>query len=403
MGLSPMPLTDAQAKNARPRDKAYKISDGHGLNLFIQPSGAKYWRLSYRFLGKQKTLALGVYPTVSLLDAREACLYAKKALQECVDPAQKKREAKRLSAGSDTFKSVAMDWFDRHMTGKSDRHRQRAMSILNVDVFPSLGNRSITEISAPEILAVLRKIEARGAIEIAHRARSVISQIYRFGIASGQAERDVSADLRGALSKKAKPKHLAAITDEFELGGLLAGIAEYKGSPQVCVALKVTPILFQRPGEIRKMEWAEINWKDEVWEIPAAKMKMDRDHIVPLPRQVLEPLTWLYRITGDGKYVFPSQRSSDRPLSENGVRVALRTMGYANETVTPHGFRATARTLLDEKLGFRVEYIEHQLAHAVRDPTGRAYNRTKFLNERKEMMQDWADYLDCLRKSDRRS
>lgn len=392
-----MPLTDAQVKNARPRQKPYKVSDGHGLNLFVQPSGSKYWRLSYRFIGKQKTLAVGVYPTVSLLDAREACLSAKKALQVGIDPAQKKREANRTISGSDTFKAVAMDWFVRHMHDKSDRHRQRAMSIFNKDVFPSLGGRPIAEISAPEVLSVLRKIEDRGAIDIAHRARSTISQVYRFAIASGQAERDVSADLRGALSKKAKPKHLAAITDEFELGRLLAGIAEYKGSPQVCVALKVTPILFQRPGEIRKMEWAEINWKDEVWEIPAAKMKMDRDHIVPLPRQVLEPLTWLYRITGDGKYVFPSQRSSDRPLSENGVRVALRTMGYANETVTPHGFRATARTLLDEKLGFRVEYIEHQLAHAVRDPTGRAYNRTKFLNERKEMMQDWADYLDSLK------
>jgi integrase len=283
------------------------------------------------------------------------------------------------------------------MTGKSDRHRKRAMHILKADLFPYIGNRPVSEIKAQELLSALRKIESRGAFDIARRARTTAGQIFRYAISSGLCENDISAGLRDALKEKPSVVHRAAITDSVEFGNLLNAIYTYQGTPTVCAALKLSALLFQRPGEIRHMEWSEIDWENEVWSIPAEKMKMDRDHIVPLSSQSLTVLTELHPLTGSGRYVFPSQRGPSRPLSDNGVRTALRTMGYDNQTMSAHGFRASARTLLDEALHIRVDYIEHQLAHAVKDPTGRAYNRTKFLKERKHMMQKWADYADSLR------
>jgi len=392
-----MTLTATQTKQAKPRKTPYKLTDGKGLYLQVQPNGSKYWRLAYRFDRKQKTLALGVYNDVSLAEARESAMDAKKLIRNGVDPSRQRRQEKISKNGGDTFKAISLAWFGSKMDGKSDRHRQRAMSILKVDLFPKLGRLPISEVTAPELLAALRKIESRGAIDIAHRAKSQAGQIFRYAIASGHCERDVSADLKGALKEKPKTTHRAAITDVIELGTLMNAIDHYKGTPTVCAALKLSALLFQRPGEIRRMEWSEINWGEEMWSIPAEKMKMDRDHIVPLSTQALEALKDVYLLTGSGRYVFPSQRGPSRPLSDNGVRTALRTMGYDNQTMSAHGFRATARTILDEVLKIRVDYIEHQLAHAVKDPTGRAYNRTKFLEERKKMMQAWADYLDQLR------
>ena len=281
------------------------------------------------------------------------------------------------------------------MTHKSDSHRTRTWRLLKNDLFPPLGRRPIADISPPELLKALRRVESRGAVDTAHRAHQTSGQVFRYAIATGRAERDPSADLRGALKVHVK-KHHAAITEPKELGKLLISIEAFSGTPVVKAALELSALLFVRPKELRHMEWEEIDWDQALWQIPAEKMKMKQPHIVPLSTQAITILEEIHSLTGRGKYVFPSARGASRPLSENGVRVALRTMGYDNNTMTAHGFRATARTILDEVLCFRVDLIEHQLAHTVRDPNGRAYNRTKHLPQRIEMMQKWADYLDSL-------
>jgi integrase len=392
-----MPLTALAVKQAKPKEKDYKLSDGGGMYLLVTKKGGKYWRLKYRFAGKEKVLALGVYPTITLEKAREERQKAKKMLPH-TDPSSDKRKIKasNLEAAENNFELVAREWFNNHMTGKSESHRVRTLRLLKNDLFPSLGKRPVDDISPPELLRVLRRVENRGAVDTAHRAQQTAGQVFRYAIATGRAERDPSADLRGALKVHIK-KHHAAITEPKELGKLLLAIDAYSGTPVVRAALKLSPLLFVRPKELRHMEWTEIDWDQGLWQIPADKMKMKEPHIVPLSRQAIIVLEEISSITGRGKYVFPSGRGASRPLSENGVRVALRTMGYDNNTMTAHGFRATARTILDEVLCFRVDLIEHQLAHAVRDPTGRAYNRTKHLPQRIDMMQKWADYLDVLR------
>ena len=284
------------------------------------------------------------------------------------------------------------------MSDKSDSYRVRSLRILEKDLYPFIGNRPIKSISVPELLAALRKIEARGAVDIAHRAKQLAGLVFRYAIASGRAETDPSRDLAAALKTHIK-KHYASITDPSEVGKLLVAIDSYQGTPGVKAALQLSALLFQRPGEIRHMEWDEINWSKAQWEIPGYKMKMKEPHVVPLSRQSLIVLQGLRTLGGAGKYVFPSPRGATRPLSENGVRTALRAMGYTNDQMTSHGFRAMARTMLDEQLNYRPDFIEHQLAHAVRDPNGRAYNRTKYLAQRQEMMQKWADYLDELASS----
>lgn len=393
-----MKLKAVQVKQAKPREKPYKLSDGKGLYLLIQPSGAKYWRLKYRFGGKEKVLALGVYPESSLTQARMACEDARRNLANDIDPGLKRRIAKitQHQAAANTFKAVALEWFGQKMGNKSFSHSDRTRRLLENDLYPQLGHRPINDIEPPELLAVLRKVESRGAVDMAHRAKQTAGLVFRYAVATGRAERDPSADLTGAL-KDRKKKHYAAISDPKAVGPLLVAIDGFQGTPVVKTALQLSPILFQRPGEIRHMEWAEINWEASRWDIPASKMKMGADHIVPLPTQAKTLLEELQRLTGRGKYVFPSARGGSRPLSDNGVRTALRTLGYDNDTMTPHGFRAMARTILDEVLNYRVDWIEHQLAHAVRDANGRAYNRTAHLEGRKEMMQGWADYLEKLK------
>jgi integrase len=393
-----MKLTATQVKASQPKEKPYKLADGKGLYLLVQPSGARYWRWKYRFGGKEKTLALGVYPEASLAAARAGCEQARRQLAEGRDPSQIKRIKKLADRhqGENTFKAVALEWYATQMRDKSDSHRDRTKRLLENDLYPSLGHRPISQIEPPELLMVLRKIEARGAVDMAHRAKQTAGLVFRFGVATGRCERDPSTDLKGALASR-KKKHHAAITEPTAVGRLLVAIDDYSGGPAVKAALHLSALLFQRPIEIRSMEWDELNWDEARWEIPAEKMKMRQPHIVPLSRQALEHIRNMqpYR---RGKFVFASQRGASRPLSENGVRTALRTMGYTNAQMTPHGFRAMARTILDEVLGVRVDLIEAQLAHAVKDANGRAYNRTAHLPARAQMMQEWADYLDDLRK-----
>lgn len=395
-------LAATAIRQAKPNPKAYKLTDGGGLYLFVHPKGGKYWRYDYRYGGKRKTLALGVYPDISLADARSKHRAAREILGSGVDPSEAKRVDKLTQniATANSFGAIALEWFDQKMGSKEGRHKARTKSILEKDLFPIIGKRPLAKIKPPEVLAALRKIEQRGAIDLAHRAKQTASMVFRYGIATGRAESDPSRDLSGALKPKNKKKHYAAITNPKEVGDLLKAIDSFNGTLVVKTALKLSALLFQRPGEIRHMEWTEINWDESRWEIPAEKMKMGIEHIVPLPTQALDLLRELQKLTGRGRYVFPSARGASRPLSENGVRTALRTMGYTNDKMTPHGFRAMARTILDEILNIRVDWIEHQLAHAVRDTNGRAYNRTSHLRGRVEMMQLWANYLEDLKKHD---
>ncbi len=393
-------LTATGVRNAGAAAKNYKLADGGGLYLFVNTKGARYWRYDYRFAGARKTLALGVYPEVSLKDARERHAGAREMLANNYDPsAQKKLQKLRADVeAKNTFAAVADEWRERHLTEKSPRYIVRSERLLTRDLYPAIGFRPIKEITAVEVLSALRKIEER-TIDMAHRARQLAGLIFRYAIATGRAERDPTADLKGALKSK-KVKHYAAITDPRGVGRLLRDIQHYDGRPVVKAALELSALLFQRPGEIRQMKWEEMNWREGRREIPAAKMKMDRDHIVPLSRQAIEVLKRVEPITGRFMYVFPNERSRTRAMSDNGIRSALRTLGYTNEDMTPHGFRAMARTLLDEELRFRPDWIEQQLAHRVSDPLGRAYNRTAFIDERTKMMQVWADYLDDLRDGD---
>ncbi|MEM1404972.1 MAG: integrase arm-type DNA-binding domain-containing protein [Pseudomonadota bacterium] len=397
-------LTAKAVEAARPKDKLSKLSDGKGLQLWIYPDGAKRWRFSYRFGGKQRTLALGVYNEISLAKARGALDEARVMLAKGVDPAQVRatQKATGVLLAAESFEAVGREWFSRHMEEMSDSYRVRTRRILEKDLYPQLGRYPVAEIEPPVLLAALRKIEAR-SVDIAHRAKQTAGQVFRYAIATGRAPRDPTRDLTGALKSKHK-KHHAAITDPSELGKLLLAIDGYTGSYVVKVAMLINGLTFQRPGLVRAMEWEHVDLDEGVWSVPAEAMQKThkaggdrRAHVVPLSTQAVALLRELHNLTGRGRYAFPNGRGPSRPLSENGMRAALRTLGYTNDQMTSHGWRATARTLLDEELKIRVDYIEHQLAHAVKDPNGRAYNRTNFLQERSEMMQNWADYLDALR------
>ncbi|MBX9835097.1 MAG: integrase arm-type DNA-binding domain-containing protein [Burkholderiaceae bacterium] len=395
-----MALTDTQIKTIKPSGKPAgdKYSDGGGMFLHVKAAG-KYWRMDYtRIHGKRSTLALGVYPAVSLAQARKARDAAKALLAQGIDPSTAKRATKAAKAAEagNTFEAVALAWLKVTEAKRSAGTSARARAWLTGDVFPSLGALPMSAIGPREVLACLRKIEARGVVDTARRVCQTIGQVFRYAVAAGLADRDVTQDLRGALTV-ATTQHHAAITEPLALGALLRAMHGYEGHPCTVVALKLSPLLLVRPGELRQAEWAEVDLDTATWAIPAAKMKMRHDHTVPLPRQAVEALRQLQLLTGQGRYVFSSLRTGDRPMSENTVNAALRGMGYTKEVQTAHGFRATARTILDEVLGQRVDLIEHQLAHAVRDANGRAYNRTAHLPARVAMMQTWADYLDELR------
>ncbi len=391
-----MALTDVVVRKAKSTGKARKLFDSGGLFALVSPTGAKLWRLKYRYAGKEKLLALGAYPETSLVDAREKRDEARKLLHGGIDPGvqRKLEKAAQVSAAANTMESVAHEWFEKFSAGWAPSHSRAVMLRLKNHVFPWLGSRGISEITPPEVLAVLRRVEGRGALESAHRVRTHLGMIFRFAISTGRAERDPTADLRGALPA-AKPEHMAAVTDPVQLGGLLRAIDNYpEGTPVVAAALKLAPMLFVRPGELRCAQWADIDLDKAEWRYTASKT--GQPHIVPLARQAVAVLRDLHPLTCRGPYVFPSARTNARPMSDAAINAALRRLGVAKETASGHGFRATARTLLDEVLGFRPDWIEAQLAHAVRDPNGRAYNRTAFLKERQRMMQEWADYLDKL-------
>lgn len=396
--VTDMPLTDAKAKNAKPREKSHKLADGGGMYLLVDPKGGKYWRLKFRFEGKERVLALGTYPEVSLAEAREKRELARKRLASGIDPGAVKKAQKAAKAAEtkNGFEIVAREWYagKSHLWAAS--HAETVIGRLQLDVFPVLGARPVDEINAPELLKILRRIESRGALETAHRVRTICGQVFRYAIATGRAERDPAADLRDAL-KPYKKGHLAAITDPKALTPLLQAIDAYKGTHTVRCALKLTPLLMARPGELRQAQWSEIDFDAATWSIPAEKMKMRQEHIVPLSIQAVDILRDLEALTGGRKYLFPCNGRPDRPMSEAAIAVALHKMGFKGKQ-TAHGFRATARTILDEVLQQRPDFTEHQLAHAVRDPNGRAYNRTTFLPERRQMMQLWADYLDGLKQ-----
>jgi integrase len=395
-----MPLTDTfvrQVKHAG-APAGEKRTDGQGLYLLVRAAG-KYWRMDYRYLGKRRTLAIGVYPAVSLAKARQRTEKARELLADGIDPAEVKREQKqaKLTAASHTFEAVARDWLKKTAANRAASTQDKVTTWLEKDVFPSIGSRPISVIGPRDVLSTVQKMEARGAIDSAHRVKQICGQVFRYAVATGTAERDVTTDLKGALSVVPKANY-AAITEPKQAGDLMRSVHAYSGHPYAVAALKLAPLVFVRPGELRGAEWAEIDLEAAEWRIPGTKMKMKLDHMVPLSTQAVEILRSIYPLTGHRKYVFPSIRTAERCMSENTINAALRSMGYSKKTMTAHGFRAMARTIMDEVLGERVDLIEHQLAHAVKDPNGRAYNRTAHLPARRDMMQRWADYLDQLCK-----
>ena len=392
-----MSLTDTKARNAKPKSKQFKIFDTEGLFLLVSPAGGKWWRFKYRFGGKEKLISLGTYPEVSLAQARGKRDEARKQIADGIDPSQARKALKESTVlNENTFEVVAREWHSNFNQTWTKGHAKTIKGRLELNVFPWIGDRPIIEIKAPDLLMVLRRIESRGAIETAHRVRAICGQVFRYAVATGRAERDPAADLKGALPP-VKPKHHAALIEPDKVGGLLRAIDGYQGSFVTKCALQLAPLLFVRPGELRHAEWTEIDLEAAEWNIPAEKMKTRQPHLVPLARQAVEILHEIHPLTGSGRYVFPSPRTSQRPMSNNGVLSALRRMGFEKDEMTGHGFRAMARTMLDEVLQVRPDFIEHQLAHAVRDPLGRSYNRTTHLPERRKMMQTWADYLDGLK------
>ncbi|WP_306546957.1 integrase arm-type DNA-binding domain-containing protein [Desulfobulbus sp.] len=403
-----VPLTDIKIKAIKPQTVAKKMFDGGGLFLLVTPSGGKLWHLKYRFGGIEKLLTLGAYPQTSLTKARQKRDEAKLLLAEGVDPsATRKAQKAAETEETGTFEVVAREWHAKFSPTWASGHSDKIIRRLELYIFPWLGNKPIRSITAPEVLTCLRRLEEKGTLDTAHRAKQNCGQVFRYAIATGRADRDPTPDLRGALPAIQK-QHYAAITDPEEAGALLRAIDGYKGGFVTLCALKLAPLFFLRPGELRQAEWADINLDQATWNIPVERLKLrvtekvrrkGEFHLVPLAAQAVAILRELQALTGSGRYVFPSMRTDTRPMSDNTVNAALRRLGYDTKTeMTGHGFRAMARTILDEVLHVRPEIVEHQLAHAVRDPLGRAYNRTTHLPERRKMMQAWADYLDGLKE-----
>ena len=401
-----MALTDTALRKLKSPVRPIKMADGGGLYLLVKPTGAKWWRLDYRrpVTSKRNTLSLGTYPDVGLALARERRDESRKLLAQGIDPgvSRKAEKAAGEERASNSFEVVAREWLAKQTWVPT--YMSKVAAWMANDVFPYIGGRPIAELSAPEFLRVARRIEERGAIESAHRIMQNCGQVMRYAIATGRAERNPVSDLKGALSQPAG-KNFAALVEPKQVGALLRAIDGYDGTPAVRAALKLAPLVFVRPGELRQAEWAEFDLDTvdankkpvAVWNIPASRMKMRQPHMVPLSPQAVAVLRELQPLTGRGRFVFPGGRSPKRPMSNNAVNAGLRRMGFDSDTMTGHGFRAMARTILDEVLGFRPDWIEHQLAHAVRDPNGRAYNRTAHLTERRKMMSRWADYLDGLK------
>ena len=403
-----MPLTDTAIRNVKPAEKPTRLFDGGGLYLEVSPTGGKWWRFKYRFAGKEKRLSLGVYPDVPLAGrkdkttgewvkgARDRRDEVRKLLTEGIDPGENRKALKsaRADRAANSFEVVAREWYAKQSASWAENHGSRIIRRLERDVFPWIGGRPIAEITAPELLTVVRRIEARAALETAHRALSNCGQVFRYAVATGRAIRDPSGDLRGALTP-VKGEHFAAITEPKRAAELLRALDGYQGTLTVQCALRLAPLVFVRPGELRKAQWADIDLDAAEWRYNVTKTATA--HIVPLSAQAVAILRELHPLTGTSQFVFPGARSTKRPMSDNAILAAMRRMGIGKDEMSGHGFRAMARTILDEVLGVRPDFIEHQLAHAVRDPNGRAYNRTAYLPERRKMMQLWSDYLDTLK------
>jgi len=394
-----MKLTDTFLRGIKTSGKAQKHPDGAGLYLFVSPTGGKLWRMDYRFDGKRKTLSFGGYPAVSLKDARQRRDTAKEQLAKGIDPCAHKQAAKAAVRAEETnsFEIVAREWHGKYKEKWAQSHGDKIIARLENDIFPLIGGKPINAITAPELLDALRRIEARGAIETAHRALQNCGQIFRYAIATGRAERDTAADLRGAIPP-ATATNLASITEPKAIGALLRDLDAYTGNVIVRAALRMAPYVFVRPGELRRAEWAEFDFDKAEWRIPASKMKMRQVHIVPLARQVMNILEDLRQYTGGGRFLFPSMRANTAPISDVTLLAALRRLGYDKETMTVHGFRSTASTLLNEQ-GYNRDAIERQLAHGERNSVRAAYNYAEYLPERRRMMKEWANFLDGLREA----
>ncbi len=404
-----LPLTDIQVQKAKPTDKEYKLSDGGGLYLLITPSGGKLWRFDYRFNNKRKTLSFKTYPEISLSNARQYRDDAKQLLANGTDPGAligkkadklkaetaRAAEEKNAEIASITFEKVARDWHSSRVSDWSVTHADRMMRHLERDVFPEIGSKHITEVKFTDIVALLRKVSIR-TLETAHRLKIAFNGTFRYAMMHGLITHNPATDFREVLPT-VKPKHMAAPTDPKEVAPLLRAIDGFTGSFIVKCAMQLAPLLFCRPGELRHAEWKEIDLDRAIWSIPAEKMKLKRPHLVPLSPQALAIFKALQPLTGDGRYCFPCHRSPLRCMSENSVNAGLRRLGFEKEEITGHGFRAMARTMLHEILHFEPDIIEAQLAHAVPDRLGNAYNRTQFIEKRTEMMLQWADYLDGLK------
>lgn len=402
-----MPLSDTACKNAHKHaktatGKAFTLFDDKGLHLLVKPlknGWAKWWRLKYRFDGKSCLMSLGTYPEISLQQARGRRDDIRKLISSGINPIENRQAIKSSKAESaaNSFEVIANEWGFKKVNDWTDKNN-RSKRMLERNIFPWLGGKPITDILPKDILQCLRRIEDRGTIETAHRTLQICGQVFRYAVATGRIERDITPDLRGALPP-AKGSHFAAITEPKQVAELLRAIDVYQGSFVSLCALKIAPLVFVRPGELRAAQWADVDLDAREWRYFVSKTAIQ--HIVPLSTQAMEILTELHPLTGHGQFIFPSERTphGDRCMSENTLNAALKRLGYGKDVMTAHGFRAMARTILDEVLGFRPDFIEHQLAHAVRDPNGRAYNRTAHLPERHKMMQSWADYLDSLKKS----
>lgn len=392
-----MKLTATAVKTAKPKEKPYKLFDGHGLYLEIRPTGSKRWRYKYTFNGKEKLISLGTYPLTSLKEARDKHFEARKLLDNGINPSEARKEQKEAKSASNSFQFVAEEWWKQTKHTWSEKHGEQVYRRLEKNLFPWLRNTPVSDITPPELLKHLRRMEERGAVEMAHRVKTTCGQIFRYAISTGRLERDITQDLKDALKPVTK-KHFPTITDPTKIGELLRAIDGYEGHPVTKCALKLAPLTFVRPGELRHMEWEEIDFERKEWVIPPEKMKMKAKHVVPLSTQAIAVLEEIKPLTGRGKYVFPSVRSSSRPLSDNGVNSALRRMGYTKDEIVPHSFRSMASTLLNEQ-GYKWDAIERQLAHSERNSVRAAYNYAEYMDIRIPMMQQWADYLDELKSN----
>lgn len=392
-------LNDTQIRNLKPIEKSRKYFDGGGMCLLVTVSGSKLWRMVYHFDKKEKLLSFGEYPTVSLKDARERREGAKRLLSQDIDPGAHKKAivADRIAEQAHSFKNIALEWYENQTEQFTAKHRGHIIFRLNTYLFPAFGNVVISKLEPQDILAVVRPVEKKGLLETSHRLVQLVGQIMRYAIATGRAKHNIAADLRGAL-KPRRAQHRATITEPEKIGPLLRAIDGYEGYFPLCCALRLAPLVFTRPTELRAAEWSEVDLDAKEWRIPAARMKMRQQHVVPLSDQAVRILKELEPFSGGGKYLFPSIRTDDRPISDVTMLAALRRMGYEKHELCTHGFRGMASTLLNE-LGYNSDWIERQLAHGERNEVRAAYNHAQYLPERRKMMQEWADYLDELRKN----